>query len=26
VTLTLHKVIGGSAKASDMALEDFDRY
>ncbi len=26
VTLTLHKVAGGSAKASDISLEDFDRY
>ncbi len=26
VTLTLHKVIGGNAKASDTSIEDFDRY
>ena len=26
VTLTLHKVIGGNAKASDTSLEEFDRY
>lgn len=26
VTLTLHKVIAGNAKASDTSLEEFDRY